>query len=130
MIVAAFALDWFDNDCRDVVTFLFDDFADFRLGLFLFCSGIFVSISKRQGKINRRRFDPRPWKLREVIGLARVGIRQAHRVTAATVKRMSEMDEFSPALAASGSNVLADFPVHCSLQRILNRSRATLDEEI
>ena len=84
----------------------------------------------RQRKIDRRIRNARPVELGEQIGLARIGIRQAHGVAAATVKGVAEMQNLRAALAAAGRHVLAHLPIHRRLQRVLDRERAAFDEEI
>ena len=41
-----------------------------------------------------------------------------------------EMDDFGAAFAATGGQVLAHLPIHRGLERVLDRERAALDEEV
>ena len=74
--------------------------------------------------------ETRPIELGEVIGLARVGVGQAHGVTAAPVKRLAEMQNFRAAFAAPRGQVLPDLPIHGGLERVFNGEGAALDEEV
>ena len=49
------------------------------------------------------------WKLGEEIGLARIGIRQAHGVAGAAVKGVAEMQNLGAAFAVTGRHVLRTF---------------------
>src|SRR5437773_10445291 len=72
----------------------------------------------------------RPVELGEQIGLARIGIGQAHGVTTATVKRSTEMQNLSAAFAPPGGEILAHLPIHRGLKRVLYRESSASDEEI
>ena len=84
----------------------------------------------RQREIDRRIRNPRPVEFGKQIGLARIGIGQAHGVTAASVEGASEMQNLGAAFAATGRHVFAHLPIHRRLQRVLDRERAAFDEEI
>src|SRR5581483_1313136 len=64
------------------------------------------------------------------IRLTRIGIRQAHGVTAAAMKSPTEMQNLCSSFSTAGSHVLSHLPVHRCLQTILDRQRAALDEKI
>ena len=46
------------------------------------------------------------------------------------MKRLAEMQNLGAAFTATGSHVLAHFPIHRGLERVLDRERAAFDEEI
>src|SRR5437899_12015393 len=91
MIVSAFALDWLDNDGADVDPTLIDKVADFALGLLFARYHTGFPFRFRQRKIDVRTRDAWPIELGEQIRLARIGVCQAHGVTAAPVKSPAEM---------------------------------------
>src|SRR5438067_8393844 len=62
MIVAALALNWFDDDCGDVGPAFVDEFSDLRFGSFLAFDHICFALIFRQGKIDRRIRNSRPVK--------------------------------------------------------------------
>src|SRR5436309_90713 len=87
MIVATFTLNRFDNDGRDVSSFFLQNRANLVLSLALLLSGFASPILQRQREVQCGCADARPWKLRKVVDLACIRVRQAHRIAAATVKR-------------------------------------------
>ena len=66
----------------------------------------------REGKIDCWIGNPRPVELGEQIGLARIGIGQAHGVTATTMEGVAEMQNLGAAFAATGGHIFADLPIH------------------
>ncbi len=90
----------------------------------------FVCSDFRQREIDVRIGNARPVELGEQIGLARIGVRQAHGVTAAAMKRLAEMQNLGAAFAPARRHVLAHLPIHRGLERVLDRERAAFDEEI
>ena len=77
MIIPALALDGFDDDCRNVRTFLCDDAPDLGLGNPLLLRHGEAARRFRQRKINERCAYARPRKLGEVSGLFGVRVGQA-----------------------------------------------------
>ena len=130
MVVAALALDGLDDDGGDVRGFLGEHVADLLQGELFFLDDRRLALGGRQGEVQAGRDDARPGELGEVGDLARVGIRQAHRVAAAAVEGALEMDDLGPALAASGGEVLPDLPVHGGLEGVLDGQGAAFDEEV
>src|SRR5436305_12346741 len=130
MIVTTLALDRLDDDGADVDVTLVDEIADLALGLLFARNHIGFSLRFWQRKIDVRTRDSRPVELSEQVRLARIGIRQAHGVTAASMKSPAEMQDLRAALAMACRHVLAHLPIHCRLQTILDCQRAALDEKI
>src|SRR5437867_7332350 len=130
MIVTAFALDRLDDDGADVDPALIDEVTDFALGFLFARNHIGFALRFRQRKIDVWTRDARPIEFREQVRLARIGIRKAHRITAASVKGAAEMQSLGAALAAARRHVLAYLPIHRRLQTILDCHCATLDEKI
>src|ERR1035441_797173 len=95
MVVAALALDRLDDDGRDILGFLCEYLTNLFEGQLLFLDDHLVALGRRQREIQTRRNDSRPRELREISNLARVGVRQTHRVTAPPVERAFEMDDRS-----------------------------------
>src|SRR5208282_6521008 len=83
-----------------------------------------------QGKVQAWGGDARPGELGEVGDLAGVGVRQAQRIAAASVEGALEVDDFGPAFAAFGGEVLPDLPVHGGLEGVLDGDGPALDEEV
>ena len=107
-----------------------DELHDLLLGFLLARDDIVRPLRFRQREIDVRIRNARPIELGEQIGLARIGVRQAHGVAAATVKRVAEMQDLGAAFAAAGRHVLAHLPIHRGLERVLDRERAAFDEKI
>src|SRR5438067_13448251 len=97
MVIAALALDRLDDDGRDVDLILVDVRLDLLLGFLLALDYVCLALRFRQGKINGGTGNARPNELREQIRLARIGIRQAHGVTGASVESVTEMQDFGAA---------------------------------
>ncbi len=97
MMIPAFALNRFDDDRRDVHALLRNDVADLLFRNFFLRRDIFGALRFGQREINERRADARPRELGEVGDLFRVGVRQAHRVAAATVKCTFEVQNLRAA---------------------------------
>src|SRR5207248_2448987 len=72
----------------------------------------------------------RPVELREQIGLARIGVREAHRVTAPAMKRPAKMQDLGAAFPPPGRNILADLPIHRGLECVLDGESAAFDKKI
>ena len=130
MIIAALALDRLNDDRGDVHSFGGKHVADFFLGNLFFRDDISEAFLFRQGEVQHRCADARPGELSEVLNLARVGVGQAHRVTGTTVERMFEMDDLRATFAMTGSDVLANLPIHRSLEGVLDRERAAINEKV
>ena len=130
MVVAALTLDRLDDDGGDIRGFLREDVADlFQRQLFLLDDGL-LALGRRQREIQARGDDARPGELGEIGDLARVGVRQTHRVTAAPVEGALEMDDLRAAFAAPGGEVLPDLPVHRGFESVLHGHGAAFDEEV
>src|SRR6266480_5806986 len=93
MIVTAFALNGLDDDGANVYATLVNKLADLALGLLFARNHIGFSLRFWQRKIDVRTRDSRPVELSEQVRLARIGIRQAHGVTAASMKSPAEMQD-------------------------------------
>ena len=130
MVVAALALDRLDDDGGDVGGLLREDVADLFQGQLLFLDDRRLTLGGRQGEVQARGDDARPGELGEVGDLAGVGVRQAQRIAAAPVEGALEVDDLGPALAASGSEVLPDLPIHGGLEGVLDGQGAAFDEEV
>ena len=130
MVVAALALDRLDDDGGDVGGFLREDVADLFQGELFFLDDRRLALGGRQGEVQARGDNARPGELGEVGDLARVGVRQAQRIAAAPVEGALEVDDFGPAFAASGGEVLPDLPVHGGLEGVLDGEGAAFDEEV
>src|SRR5438105_1078113 len=111
MIVAAFALDWLDDDGADVDLAFVDVIPDFLFRFFLTRNDVSLALVFRQSKIDIRTGNSRPLELGEQIRLPRIGVGQAHGVAAATVEGVTEMENLRPTLTVAGSHVLAHFPI-------------------
>src|SRR5438874_3248683 len=101
MIVAALALDWFDNDRADVDLAFVDVIPDFLLRFFLARNDVLLALVFRQSKIDVGTGHARPLELGEQIRLPRIRISQAHGVTTATMKGVTEMQNLRSALAVA-----------------------------
>src|SRR6059058_6554331 len=131
MIIAALALDRFDDDGADV------DLAPlsgvdvsmyFLFGFFLTRNDVALALVFRQRKIDVWAGNARPVKFREQIRFPRISIGQAHGVATAAVEGVPEMQNLRSPLAVAGGHVFADFPIHRCLKRVLDRERAAFDE--
>src|SRR5207247_4818701 len=96
MIVAAFALDRFDNNRGDIGPAFIDKFPDFRFRFFLALDHVAFALLFRQGKINRWIRNPRPVELGEQSSLARPGVRQPHGITESTVDGVPKLTDSGP----------------------------------
>src|SRR5438105_15063861 len=112
MIVAAFALDRLYDDRRDVDAALGDELHDLLLALFLARDHVLRPVWFGQREIDGRIGNARPVELREQIGLARIGVREAHRITAAAMKGLAEMQNLRAAFPSSRRDIFADLPIH------------------
>src|SRR6266545_4089109 len=130
MIIAAFALDRLDDDCADVDLALLDELSNLALSLLFALDYIGFALQFRQRKIDARTRHPRPIELCKQIRLARISIREAHRVAASPMKRATEVQNLCAALAMASRHVFAHLPIHRRFQTILDRKRATFDEKI
>src|SRR4030095_12261910 len=91
MIVTALALDRLNDDCAGVDSALVDEVPDLALGHLFPPKHIRLALRFRQRKIDVRTRNARPIEFGKQIRLARIGVRKAHRVTAAPVKSAAEM---------------------------------------
>ena len=98
MIVAAFALDRLNDNGADVDPPLVDEVPDLALGFLFARNYVSFALRFRQRKIDVRTRNAGPIEFCEQIRLARVGIREAHRVAASPVKRTAEMQNLRAAL--------------------------------
>src|SRR2546430_2740829 len=112
MIVPAFALDRLAYNRADVDPAFLDPVPDFELGFFLARDHVLFALRFWQREIEVWTGDTRPVELGEQIGLSRIGVGQAHRVTAATVERVLEMQNLGAAFAMTRGHVLANLPIH------------------
>src|ERR1043166_9689077 len=130
MVVAAFTLDGLDDDCRKVRRAGVDDVAQFSFDLLLACDDATRALGFGQDEIKDRRRQARPIEFREVICLAWVGVGEAQRVAAASMKRALEMDDCRPAISTPGGDVFAHLPIHRGFEGILDGEGAAFDEEV
>src|SRR6185436_9212779 len=130
MVVAALTLDRLDDDGANVDVAFFDELVDLALGFLFALDHVPFAFRFRKRKINGGTRDAGPIKFRKQIRLARVGIGQAHRVTAAPMKSASEMQNLRAAFAVTCGHVLPDFPIHRGFQTILHRKSAAVDEQV
>src|SRR5262245_966795 len=130
MVVAAFALDWLDDDRANVDVALLDEVSDLALSLLFALDHVRFALRFRKRKINVRTRDARPIKFGKQIRLARIGVSQAHRVTAPPMESASEMQHLRAAFAVPRGHVLPYFPIHRRFQTILHGQRAAVDEQI
>jgi len=130
MVVAALALDRLDNDGANVDVALLDEVADLALGFLFALDYVRFAFRFRKRKINAGTRDPGPIKFRKLIRLARVGVSQAHRVTAPPMESAPEMQNLRAAFAVTSGHVLPNFPIHRRLQTILHGQRTAVDEQI
>lgn len=137
VVVAAFALDRFEYDCRDSVRIvrdrLFNLFDCLRFKPFRDAEILF----DREGHLRVENARPIR-KLREalvLVGVVRVGHRK--RVTAAAVERFVEVHDFRAfftRVCFAGGNFtslqeFADFPVHRDLEGVFDCERTVVDQE-
>src|SRR2546426_12770975 len=101
MVVTAFALNWLNDDRGNIGAFPCQHSANLLLRMFFVFDDGLGAPGWWQRKIQDRRCDAGPGKFGEMINLARVGIGQAHGVTAAAMERAFEMDDFRPPLTAA-----------------------------
>src|SRR5437667_8610480 len=101
MVIAAFTLDRFNDDRRNMFPFLCQNIADLFFGESLFLNHGPGALVRWQGKINARVRDPRPGELGEEIGLPRLSIGKADGIPRSSMKRALEMHDFRPALTLS-----------------------------
>src|SRR5262245_53221788 len=130
MIVAPLALDRFDDDGANVDVGLLYEVADLALGHLFALDHVRFAFRFRKRKIDARTRDAGPIKFCKQIRLARIGIGQAHRVTAPPMESASEMQNLRAAFAVTCGHVLPYFPIHRRFQTILHGKRATVDEQI
>ena len=130
MIVAAFALDRFDDDGADVDLAPVDELTNLSLRFLFALDHIRFALRFGQREIDVRTQNARPIEFSEQIRLARIGIGETHRVAAAAVKRVSKMQNLRAALPMTGRHVLANFPIHRRFQTIFDRKRAAFDKQI
>src|SRR5882724_11248065 len=98
MVIAALALDRLNDNGADVDLVLADVRPDFLLRLLLTRDHIGFALRFWQRKINARTRNARPIELGEQIRFARIGVGKAHGVTAASVKRVTKMQNLRAAL--------------------------------
>src|SRR4029453_13654744 len=130
MVVAPLALDRLDDNGANVDVALLDEIADLALGFLFAFNHVRLAFRFRQRKIDARTGDAWPIKFRKQIRFTRIGVGEAHRVTAAPMKRAPEMQNLRAASPRTWGHVFAAFPIHPCLQTILPRKRAALDEQI
>ena len=75
MVIAAFALNWLDDDCADVGASLLKREPDFLLGFFFARNHVSLAFALGQREIDRWIRDARPIEFREKLDLSRIGIR-------------------------------------------------------
>src|SRR5215472_5314382 len=119
MVVATFALDWLDDDGRNLLSLLPKNLANLLFRHFFSLDNCRQSLRRMQREVKARRRDAGPGKFREKVRLTRIRIRQAQSVTGPSVKRAFEVNDFRADFASAGSQVLAHLPIHGGLQRIL-----------
>src|SRR5215472_99375 len=91
MVVAALALDRLDNNGTNVDVALLNEVANLTLGLLFALDHVRLALGFRQREVDARTGDAWPIEFRKQIRLTRIGIGQAHRVTAAPMKSPTEM---------------------------------------
>src|SRR5260370_6842 len=111
MIVPAFTLDWFNDDGGDVRSFAGKNLADLRLGPVLLLHDLGGAARLGERIIEARGKHARPGELGKIIGLARLGVRQAQRIARAPVKRALEVEDVRAPFAPSHGAALANPPV-------------------
>src|SRR6266481_186408 len=107
MIITAFTLDRFNDDGGDVRSFAGKNLADLRLGPLLLLDDFGGPARLAERIVEARGQHARPGELGEIIGLARLGVRQTQRVAGASVERALEVEDFRAPFAASGGEVFA-----------------------
>src|ERR1043166_7054136 len=106
MVIASLALDRLDDDGTNIDVALLDKVEDLALGLLFTLDHVRLALRFRQREIDGRTGDARPIKFRKQIRFARIGIGQAHRVTAPAMKCVTEMKNLRAARARAASHVL------------------------
>src|SRR5437660_1158305 len=101
MIVAAFTLNWLDDDGGNVDGAGLQNLGDLRFKPAFAGQGVVGSLRFRQREVERRGRHARPVEFGEVIGLARIGVGQAQRVAAAPMKSLLEMEYLGAARTVS-----------------------------
>ena len=130
MVIAAFALDGFDDYGRDVGAALFDNPLDLRAADLLI--GFDLTAADRFGEreVDSRGGDSGPLKFREILRFARISVGETERVATAAMKGAFKVENVGPAFATPSREVLAHLPIHSGFQSIFHSRRAAFDEEI
>ncbi len=128
--VAALALDRLDEDAGDVVSGVVERLFGLRERAGLAAHRLRLVDAAAAREEHGRTFDARPREFREAGDLARVGVRQRHRVARAPVEGVLEVEHLVPDLAAVALRVvLLHLVVEGGLQGVLDGERAALHEE-
>src|SRR5436190_22882853 len=99
MIVSALTLDRLDDDGADVDPSLIDEVTDFALRVLFARNHIGFALRFRQREIDVWTRNAWPIELGEQIRFARIGVREAHGVTAAPVKSVTKVQHLRAAFA-------------------------------
>src|SRR5580765_1998368 len=98
MIVATLALYWFDDNRGDIRAFRGNYISDLLLCYLFFFDHPSDAFLWRHREIEAWTGHARPWKFSKIGNLARVRVREAHRVARAPVECAFEMNNLSTAL--------------------------------
>src|SRR6266480_4472733 len=130
MVIPALALDRLNDDGADVDLAFINKFSDLTFRFLFAVDYVAFLLRFGQSEVDARARNPWPIELGEQIRFARIRVRQAHGVTRAPVKGVTEMQNLSIALAITGAHVLAHLPIHRCLQAIFDRERAAFNEQV
>ena len=131
MVVAAFALQWLEQDGGDAVTVLREGGLDFGASA-CFLGGDVVGDLAVGAELDGRVVDPRPVELGEEPDFVGHGIGQREGVAAAAVECIAQVQDYDVVYVGPkvGAPQLARLPVERRLERVFDRQRAAGDPEV
>ena len=128
MVIAALALNRLSNEGRNVVRVLRERSLRLAQSVFLRSDHLVQMIAERVD--DRRHVDPRPVELGESVRLVGFSVGQRQGVATAAMKGACQMHDLGTKIGIEpGGFVLPALPVKGDLEGILDRQRATFDEE-
>src|SRR5205823_9448712 len=117
MVIAAFTLDWLNDDGADVDLAFINKFSNLTFRFLFAVDHVAFLLRFGQSEVDVWAGNPWPIELGEQICFAPIRVRQAHGVTCAPVKGVTEMQNLSTALTITSRSEERRVGKECKKQR-------------